>query len=138
MMCDKMAEATETVAPIPERRATAGEGGESKTAVLAAMVANFLIAIGKLIAGLMTGSASMLAEAGHSVADTVNQVFLLVGINLSHTTADEKHPMATARKRSSGPSSPRSSSSSPEPPSRSTRASAPQSSPTSTTVPASS
>lgn len=65
---------------------------ESKGAVLAAMGANFLIAIGKLVAGLMTGSAAMLAEAGHSLADTVNQVFLLVGINLSHAEADEKHP----------------------------------------------
>ena len=66
--------------------------GESRAAVLAAMVANFLIAIGKLVAGLMTGSAAMLAEAGHSVADTVNQVFLLIGINLSDTVPDEKHP----------------------------------------------
>lgn len=66
--------------------------GESVAAVIAAMIANLAIAIGKLVAGLMTGSAAMLAEAGHSGADTVNQVFLLVGIRLSNTTADEKHP----------------------------------------------
>jgi cation diffusion facilitator family transporter len=65
---------------------------ESKGAVLAAMGANFAIAVGKLVAGLMTGSAAMLAEAGHSLADTVNQVFLLVGINLSHAKADDGHP----------------------------------------------
>lgn len=65
---------------------------ESKGAVLAAMVANAGIAVGKFIAGTLTGSAAMFAEAGHSVADTVNQVFLLVGINLSDTTADEDHP----------------------------------------------
>lgn len=65
---------------------------ESKTTVLAAMGANFAIAIGKLVAGVLTGSAALLAEAGHSVADTVNQVFLLVGINLSHNGADEAHP----------------------------------------------
>ena len=35
----------------------------------------------------------MFAEAGHSVADTVNQVFLLLGINLSRTKADESHPL---------------------------------------------
>jgi len=56
------------------------------------MAANFAIACGKLAAGLITGSAAMLAEAGHSLADTVNQVFLLVGINLSTTLADEAHP----------------------------------------------
>ena len=66
--------------------------GESRAAVLAAMAANFLIAIGKLVAGLLTGSAALLAEAGHSVADTVNQVFLLIGINLSDTVADDRHP----------------------------------------------
>jgi cation diffusion facilitator family transporter len=66
--------------------------GESKLTVLAALVANLAIAAGKLIAGVISGSAALLAEAGHSLADTVNQVFLLIGINLSHTTADDKHP----------------------------------------------
>jgi cation diffusion facilitator family transporter len=45
------------------------------------------------VAGALTGSAAMFAEAGHSVADTVNQVFLLLGINLSRTKADESHPL---------------------------------------------
>jgi len=65
---------------------------ESKTSVLAAMGANFAIAIGKLIAGVITGSAGILAEAGHSLADTVNQVFLLVGIELSDSGPDAAHP----------------------------------------------
>lgn len=65
---------------------------ESKGAVLAAMAANFGIAVGKFIGGALTGSAAMFAEAGHSVADTVNQVFLLLGINLSDTRPDEQHP----------------------------------------------
>jgi cation diffusion facilitator family transporter len=70
---------------------TESHGHESKMAVLAAMGANFAIAVGKFVAGIMTGSAAMLAEAGHSVADTVNQVFLLIGINLD-TVPDSKHP----------------------------------------------
>jgi len=70
----------------------AGTGHESKTAVLAAMGANFAIAVGKLVVGILTGSAALLAEAGHSIADTVNQVFLLIGINLSDTVPDETHP----------------------------------------------
>jgi cation diffusion facilitator family transporter len=65
---------------------------ESRAAVLVAMGANVAIAAGKLVAGILTGSAAMLAEAGHSLADTMNEVFLLVGINLSHTKADEGHP----------------------------------------------
>lgn len=71
-------------------RAASGHG--SRAAVLAAMGANFAIAVGKFVAGVLTGSAAMLAEAGHSVADTVNQVFLLIGINLSDTVPDESHP----------------------------------------------
>ena len=55
---------------------------ESKGAVFAAMGANAGIAVGKLVGGALTGSAAMFAEAGHSIADTVNQVFLLIGINL--------------------------------------------------------
>ena len=65
---------------------------ESKGAVLAALGANAGIAVGKFVGGSLTGSAAMFAEAGHSVADTVNQVFLLLGINLSDTEADEDHP----------------------------------------------
>ncbi|HEV8574792.1 MAG TPA: cation diffusion facilitator family transporter [Dehalococcoidia bacterium] len=77
--------------PVPEAPPHGGE--ESRGAVLAAMAANFLIACGKFVAGALTGSAAMFAEAGHSVADTVNQVFLLLGINLSRTKADESHPL---------------------------------------------
>ncbi|MGD9933456.1 MAG: cation diffusion facilitator family transporter [Dehalococcoidia bacterium] len=65
---------------------------ESKSAVLAAMGANAAIAVGKLVGGSLTGSASMFAEAGHSIADTVNQVFLLAGLNLSDNRANEEHP----------------------------------------------
>lgn len=65
---------------------------ESKTTVLAAMAANVAIAAGKLVAGILSGSAALLAEAGHSFADTVDQVFLLVGINLADTRPDERHP----------------------------------------------
>ena len=65
---------------------------ESKSAVIAALGANLLIAGGKVVGGALTGSAAMFAEAGHSIADTMNQVFLLVGINLSDTKPDERHP----------------------------------------------
>ena len=81
---------TEAATRVPSAAESPGE--ESRGAVLAAMGANLAIACGKLFAGALTGSAAMFAEAGHSVADTVNQVFLLLGINLSRTKADERHP----------------------------------------------
>jgi cation diffusion facilitator family transporter len=65
---------------------------EGRGTVLAALGANSAIAVGKLAAGLLTGSGAMLAEGVHSLADAVNQVFLLVGLNLSDTHADEEHP----------------------------------------------
>ena len=65
---------------------------ESRSTVLAAMATNLGIALGKLVAGVFTHSSALLAEAGHSFADTMNQVFLLVGINLSHAQADASHP----------------------------------------------
>jgi len=48
-------------------------------AVFAALAANLGIALAKFVAFLITGSASMLAESVHSVADTGNEVLLLVG-----------------------------------------------------------
>ena len=53
-------------------------GGESMLTVLVAFGANFAIAIAKTAAAAVSGSASMLAEAAHSWADTGNEVFLVV------------------------------------------------------------
>ena len=51
----------------------------SKKAIVAALVANFGIAIAKSVGFVLTRSAGMLAEAGHSLADTSNQALLLLG-----------------------------------------------------------
>ncbi|PZC50346.1 MAG: Divalent metal cation (Fe/Co/Zn/Cd) transporter [Chloroflexi bacterium] len=67
-------------------------GEESRSAVLAALTANAAIAVGKLTAGAVTGSGAMFAEGGHSIADTTNQVFLLVGIKRAQTKPDDDHP----------------------------------------------
>lgn len=53
---------------------------------------NMGIAIAKYIAFLFTGSAAMLAEAVHSLADTINQVFLYLGIKRSTKAASATHP----------------------------------------------
>lgn len=50
----------------------------SKPVIISAMLANFFIAIMKLVVVIFTGSSAMLAEAIHSIADTTNQIFLLV------------------------------------------------------------
>ena len=64
----------------------------STKAVYAALFGNLGIAITKFIAAAITGSAAMWAESYHSASDTVNQILLLLGINLSKKPATELHP----------------------------------------------
>lgn len=72
-------------------------GGESTTTVIIAFFANLAIAIGKSVVTAITGSASMLAEAAHSWADTGNQVLLLVADKRSRRPADATHPYGYGR-----------------------------------------
>ena len=74
------------------------EGG-SRRAVLAALGADLGIAIAKFVGFALTGAASMLAEALHSVADTSNQVLLLLGGALARKDPTEKHPFGHGRER---------------------------------------
>src|SRR5260370_6672748 len=64
-------------------------------AVFAALAANLGIAVTKFIAFAITGSASMLAESVHSVADSGNQVLLLLGRNRASRAPTEEHPFAS-------------------------------------------
>ncbi len=68
-------------------------------AVFAALAANLGIAVIKFVAFLFTGSASMLAEAVHSVADTGNEVLLIVGRGRSRRPRSEEHPFGFGRER---------------------------------------
>jgi cation diffusion facilitator family transporter len=68
-------------------------------AVLGALFANAVIAILKLVAAVMTGSSGMMAEALHSIADTTNQVFLLLGLRFYKRPASKKHPFGYGKER---------------------------------------
>jgi cation diffusion facilitator family transporter len=63
------------------------------------MAANAVIAVAKFVAYLVTGSASMLAEAIHSVADTSNQGLLLLGGRKAAKVADDRHQFGFGRER---------------------------------------
>ena len=73
------------------------EGG--RRAIIAALTANLGIAIAKLIGFAITGAASMLAEAVHSIADTSNQALLLVGGARARRRATPTHPFGYGRER---------------------------------------
>ena len=68
-------------------------------AVLGALFANGLIAVLKFAAAVITGSSGMMAEAFHSVADTTNQVFLLLGLRFYKRPASGKHPFGYGKER---------------------------------------
>jgi len=68
-------------------------------AIVAALLANLGIALAKFVAWLLSGSASMLAEAIHSVADSGNQLLLLVGGKRAARSADREHPFGYGRER---------------------------------------
>ena len=67
--------------------------------MLVALVANALVAVTKLAGGLLSGSAAMLAEAAHSLADTTNQGFLLVSIRLASREPTPEQPFGFGRMR---------------------------------------
>jgi cation diffusion facilitator family transporter len=75
-----------------------GSGGsESAVTVAIALAANVAVAAAKTIAALITGSASLLAEAAHSYADSGNEVMLMIANRRSRRPADDAHPFGHGR-----------------------------------------
>jgi cation diffusion facilitator family transporter len=73
------------------------KSGPASLTVLIAFAANILVAAAKTAAALISGSASMTAEAAHSWADTGNQVFLLIAERKAARERDKSHPMGYGR-----------------------------------------
>jgi cation diffusion facilitator family transporter len=82
-----------------QRVGEAGKADESFSTVLLAGAANLAIAAAKILAGLASGSSAMLAEGAHSVADTLNQVFLLTALTRSRKPPDSSHQFGYGKER---------------------------------------
>jgi cation diffusion facilitator family transporter len=77
----------------------AEEQQESRLTVVLALAANLGIALAKTVAAVVTGSASMASEAGHSFADTTNELLLLIALRRSGRPADRRHPFGHGPER---------------------------------------
>src|SRR5580698_2837399 len=87
----------------PQRRSAtalrrAAEGESSRT-ILIALFANIVIGIAKLFGGFVSGSSGLLAEAAHSAADSVNEIFLAIGLHRDRQPADAALPAGHGRER---------------------------------------
>jgi cation diffusion facilitator family transporter len=75
------------------------QSSSSTRTVIVAESANLAIAVAKIVAAVLTGSASMWAEAAHSVADSGNEVLLFIGLRRSSKGPDERHPFGYGQER---------------------------------------
>ncbi len=73
--------------------------GGGKRAIIAALLANISISIAKFVGFIFTHSSALLAESVHSVADSSNQLLLLLGVQRSSRPATKKHPFGYGRER---------------------------------------
>jgi cation diffusion facilitator family transporter len=93
---DRMPDAWTSSRSVARSRGTAQA---SRKTVLIALAANLFVTVTKLAGGLISGSAAMLAEAAHSLADTANQGFLLVSISLAAREPTPDQPFGYGRVR---------------------------------------
>ncbi|WP_369221014.1 cation diffusion facilitator family transporter [Streptomyces sp. R39] len=71
----------------------------TRLTVFVALAANLVIALAKAVGGVVAGSPALLSEAAHSVADSLNEVFLLAALRRSRRPPDTRHPFGYGKER---------------------------------------
>ncbi|WP_420309742.1 cation diffusion facilitator family transporter [Streptomyces sp. YS-B37] len=82
-----------------DQESDAAADRKTRITVLVALAANLVIAAAKAVGGLIAGSPALLSEAAHSVADSLNEVFLLAALRRSRRPADDRHPFGYGKER---------------------------------------
>jgi cation diffusion facilitator family transporter len=72
---------------------------ETRSTVVVALAANIAVALAKVVGGLLSGSSALMSEAAHSVADTLNEIFLLFSLSRAERPADRDHPFGHGKER---------------------------------------
>ncbi|MFE2875879.1 cation diffusion facilitator family transporter [Streptomyces roseus] len=80
-------------------RTPRNQDSETRYTVWVALVANLVISVAKAVGGVIAGSPALLSEAAHSVADSLNEVFLLASVKRSRRPADQRHPFGYGKER---------------------------------------
>ncbi|MGW0897251.1 cation diffusion facilitator family transporter [Streptomyces goshikiensis] len=80
-------------------RTPAEQDTETRVTVWVALAANLVICVAKGIGGIVAASPALLSEAAHSVADSLNEVFLLASVKRSRRPADRRHPFGYGKER---------------------------------------
>ena len=81
---------------------SSGDTGEVRSTAVTvgvALAANLVIAAAKAVGGVFAGSPALLSEAAHSVADSINEVFLFASLRRSGRGADRVHPFGYGKER---------------------------------------
>nr|WSX53648.1 cation diffusion facilitator family transporter [Streptomyces sp. NBC_00974] len=85
--------------PGPAGRSGAAKDGETRRTVWVALAANLVICVAKCVGGVVAASPALLSEAAHSIADSLNEVFLLASLKRSRRPADARHPFGYGKER---------------------------------------
>ncbi|MFJ9340581.1 cation diffusion facilitator family transporter [Streptomyces sp. NPDC101733] len=76
-----------------------GKDAETRKTIWVALAANLVICVAKGIGGVVAASPALLSEAAHSIADSLNEVFLLASLKRSRRPADARHPFGYGMER---------------------------------------
>ncbi|MCB8964183.1 MAG: cation transporter [Bacteroidales bacterium] len=74
--------------------------GESKLAITEGWVSilvNIVLFALKYWAGVVTGSLALMADAWHTLSDSISSLFVIIGVKISYKPADKKHPFGHGR-----------------------------------------